>query len=377
MGGQSTFIEKVVTEKPTTKSVVVPALERARQAKLVEEAKAAQKKRDLEKKIAALTAKAELNNSTMLSSKQATNKGGGLFATMPSKATHTLGAASRTAVGAATPSTSIPVPLKGLNSHVATNPFAATTSSTTNTVTTDPVDNTPGGTSTASKILGFLSSKKTPSSTTNIAPVNVPVSEAAPEVQVPVVKDKLKRRTMDSKAVAQSSKESVQSDSRYTTAPLPTADTETGASSNKNTTKDEDDGYDNLLLSPPPPSAAEKGPTITAGLPLSPMERTVAPLQTPEKQPQSSAVLAAASALAVTAAVIKVERVPLAETAVSQSNSSHINHNPVTPMAAPKIEKHTQVQAVPFTKKEVCMYTCIHIHTYMHKKMSIFECICT
>jgi hypothetical protein len=36
MGGQSTFIEKHVVEKHTTKSVVVPALERARQAKLAE-----------------------------------------------------------------------------------------------------------------------------------------------------------------------------------------------------------------------------------------------------------------------------------------------------------------------------------------------------
>jgi hypothetical protein len=36
MGGQSTFIEKPVVEKHTTKSVVVPALERARQAKLAE-----------------------------------------------------------------------------------------------------------------------------------------------------------------------------------------------------------------------------------------------------------------------------------------------------------------------------------------------------
>jgi hypothetical protein len=95
------------------------------------------------------------------------------------------------------------------------------------------------------------------------------------------------------------------------------------------------------------------------------MERTVAPLQTPEKQPQSNVVLAAASALAVTAAAIKVERVPLAETVGSQSNSDKVNHNPVTPMAAPKIEKHTQLQAVPI-KKEVYMCIRIHIHTYLH-----------
>jgi hypothetical protein len=61
-------------------------------------------------------------------------------------------------------------------------------------------------TSMTSSIFGFLSSKKTPVNNTVIPPVNVPVSTAAPEVQVPVVKDKLKRRTMDSKASIQSDK---------------------------------------------------------------------------------------------------------------------------------------------------------------------------